>query len=634
MQWFFFKKNDPSKVTASPFSDSKFSIDKWTSFTREIIQNSLDAVNDSNKPVIVKFITEAIQKYDVPGIKDLEEVISRCFNYTESRYTKERYEIALNLLNNNKLMFLKVSDFNTKGVCQAIKTKEGKIKDAWDALVVNEGDSVKENRDSGGSHGVGKRAPFIMSPIHTVYYSTFNNEGNQLFQGKTLLTDWVDDEDSRRSGKGWLGNTKSTNGEMKPLPVKNDLGKIYPFFVRDKTQGMGTDVIMALLQTDYEEIIKMKELIINSALENFFVAILQGKLELDILGEKISKSTYYDIMQKYYDNRIRGRYTGYENIKFGNLYNYTKTFLEPIKKASFPIKNMGSVILYFRPDNDRNRKHYSIVRTQGMKIKDVWINTDKPYTAIAYIEGGALNEYLLDLENAAHDDFVAPDNLSKAEREERLKILNLIYGKIEHYIRKETKIEAADIQDLEGLNEMIEFAGTMTTSKQAKPKVKGFINELNYKDQVGDPDEKGGNKGGPSGKKVNPSPNPNPRTGGKIQYGDGDKRTGIRTDSFIIPPYFLYKGKEHTYVLTMEPKYSFNNVNIKISAINSDEKKNPITELIEDIFDKNGNFYSFDNKGVITGIKLECEKQHQLFIKLKDDFKYQLSVEMEGIKVE
>ena len=84
----------------------------------------------------------------------------------------------------------------------------------------------------------------------------------------------------------------------------------------------------------------------------------------------------------------------------------------------------------------------------------------------------------------------------------------------------------------------------------------------------------------------------------------------------------------------MEPKYSFNNVNIKISAINSDEKKNPITELIEDIFDKNGNFYSFDNKGVITGIKLECEKQHQLFIKLKDDFKYQLSVEMEGIKVE
>ena len=156
------------------------------------------------------------------------------------------------------------------------------------------------------------------------------------------------------------------------------------------------------------------------------------------------------------------------------------------KKASFPIKNMGSVILYFRPDNDRNRKHYSIVRTQGMKIKDVWINTDKPYTAIAYIEGGALNEYLLDLENAAHDDFVAPDNLSKAEREERLKILNLIYGKIEHYIRKETKIEAADIQDLEGLNEMIEFAGTMTTSKQAKPKVKGFINELNYKDQVGD----------------------------------------------------------------------------------------------------------------------------------------------------
>ncbi len=55
-------------------------------------------------------------------------------------------------------MFLKVSDYNTKGVCQSIKGK-----DAWEALVINEGESIKESRNSGGSHGVGKKAPFIMS---------------------------------------------------------------------------------------------------------------------------------------------------------------------------------------------------------------------------------------------------------------------------------------------------------------------------------------------------------------------------------------------------------------------------------------------------------------------------------------
>ena len=45
----------PSEELVDKFADSKFGMDKWTSFSREIIQNSLDARDDENAPVEVVF---------------------------------------------------------------------------------------------------------------------------------------------------------------------------------------------------------------------------------------------------------------------------------------------------------------------------------------------------------------------------------------------------------------------------------------------------------------------------------------------------------------------------------------------------------------------------------------------------
>ena len=45
--WYFAKTNKPSDTMVDEFSDSKSNLNKWNSFAREIIQNSLDVFDDS-----------------------------------------------------------------------------------------------------------------------------------------------------------------------------------------------------------------------------------------------------------------------------------------------------------------------------------------------------------------------------------------------------------------------------------------------------------------------------------------------------------------------------------------------------------------------------------------------------------
>lgn len=61
IDWYFTKAEKPSDDYVDKFSDSKFTTDKWNSFAREIIQNSLDVHNDDlgdEIPVKVKFSLE------------------------------------------------------------------------------------------------------------------------------------------------------------------------------------------------------------------------------------------------------------------------------------------------------------------------------------------------------------------------------------------------------------------------------------------------------------------------------------------------------------------------------------------------------------------------------------------------
>ena len=66
--WYFSKELSPSDILVDEFADSKFTVNKWTSFAREIVQNSLDAQDDTTKPVKVIFdINTSLRINDIPG---------------------------------------------------------------------------------------------------------------------------------------------------------------------------------------------------------------------------------------------------------------------------------------------------------------------------------------------------------------------------------------------------------------------------------------------------------------------------------------------------------------------------------------------------------------------------------------
>ncbi len=492
--WFFPDENAPSDRYVDEFADSKFSIDRWVSFTREIIQNSLDVSDidlDPREPVLVKMEYGCFNKRSIPGCIELENCIKKALkgamSKNSNKQTISRYKKGLEVLGSDHIYCVKVSDYKTIGVT------EGRDYE-WGALVFDEGKSLKHRPGSAGSHGVGKKAPFIISSVNTVFYSTFNKHQNYLFQGKTSLINWEDEDGKTKNGKGWYGlvDEEINDRRNKVLPLSKEMVKdIDPFFFRK--EECGTDVIVVGVPLD--DITTIKEKIINSVLENFFVAIKNQKLELDIFGEHIVESNLDEYVSKYYITNRKNftKIEGIEKSVFGNLLNYYKAFLtEP---TQFDVVDQGTrygrCSVYFSLENDKNRKYYCIFRNHGMKIRDVEMsNAEQPFSAVLLIDDcpedtmadkDRLNARLSDTENAAHDDFVIDDDEFECDPITKRLVVS-IYDKVKNIILDKTKIEASSETPLEGLDEMLSIQGVLTTKlSNKKVKIKKRKNRIKKK---------------------------------------------------------------------------------------------------------------------------------------------------------
>ena len=192
------------------------------------------------------------------------------------------------------------------------------------------------------------------------------------------------------------------------------LNEINSYFKRGDQRGTDVVIIAPNIYSD-EHFVQLS--IINAVLESFFVAIIEKKLVVEITGFTgkkavvINHKTFEEVLEQYYQDP-KGIVKETDTLIIGNLYNYYEAFcVEPeiIKIKDDAGKEIGSVELYFILENSKKKKYYSMIRSHGMKICDHYIYADQPFTAIAYIKGEELNEYLSKLENAAHDNFVTRD---------------------------------------------------------------------------------------------------------------------------------------------------------------------------------------------------------------------------------
>lgn len=474
-RWYSAPDYNIGKNQESVFGDSKFALDRKASFIREVIQNSLDV--KTKNPVEISISIDKIPKNKIPGIDELVKRIESCLQIANCD-AKLEYESALELLKREYVYCLKISDRNTRGVNADIDEKN---ESAWKALVYDLGNSYGKSRQgAAGSHGVGKKATFIISEANTVYYATKykNNKGEDicLFEGKHMLSTWYDDNSEKMCGDGWYGivdtNLQTEERVRAIKSTDNEYKLIDKYFLR--TDDYGTDVIALALDYEGKEE-KFKIHYINEVLENFYVAILDGCMEVNVLGEVINNQTIDMVFDNFYERQKGAILAGTNKcLLVGNLYDYKRVYqsMDPIViPIEIDNKKVGEVNIYFDDNNEKRKKYYSIVRSHGMKIKDEKVNSEHEFSAVVKIMGDELNNLLLELENAAHDDFAVKDDTGIKYPERAIKALNAVKKEIQNYIIEHTKVEAEDVQKIRGLDSLLNLPGRVSTARIVKNEV-------------------------------------------------------------------------------------------------------------------------------------------------------------------
>ena len=220
------------------------------SLVREFIQNSLDASNNS-KTVKVVINEKKLNKRDMKEfLTDLEPHLKAC---KLQEHNKEQ-----------QIRCIVLEDFNTKGL-------EGKNKDNF-----FKADNITNKTEGGGSHGIGKAVFSATSKIKTFFgYSIYGNN-ESIFQGRSVLKSHEIGDKHYRS-----------YGDLKIKPVKKHTEIINMLFTRKNTEK-GLSVAIPYCGVTIKDIKQ-------NCLEQFYMPIIDNKLELEIEDEKINKETLIDL---------------------------------------------------------------------------------------------------------------------------------------------------------------------------------------------------------------------------------------------------------------------------------------------------------------------------------------------------
>lgn len=247
-----------------------FEGDHESAIARECIQNSLDAIKDPTQPVKVQMQFFEINASDLPGAEELKQDIVVAKEFAgNTTGANSFFSKAVNIFNNTKIPVLRIGDYNTKGLVGGDSDKNG----SWYSLARSNGFSQKNASDSGGSFGIGKNAPFVASDIRTVFYSTLNENGEHIFQGKACLSSFKKDDDIKR-GTGQYGQI-ATRG-VASIRNQDDIPELF------RRQETGTDIfVIGYKHPDGN----WKDALIRGILDNFFVAIYYKKLVVEIFED-------------------------------------------------------------------------------------------------------------------------------------------------------------------------------------------------------------------------------------------------------------------------------------------------------------------------------------------------------------
>lgn len=393
------------------------------SLAREICQNSLDAaIND--KQVIIDFDVFEIPTNNIPGVDELKDAFKRSIDFwkvQKAKSTKQFFEKALNIINQNTCYFLRISDHNTIGLTGS----RGEINTNWINLTKSSGSSDKKGT-AGGSYGIGKFAPFACSDFSTVFYSTYDLKKEEAYQGVSRIVTFRREDGETTQGTGYYGNEKNT-------PVYKQIN-IDPNYSR-KENDFGTDIYIAGYSYASED---WQKNIIVSILDSFLGAIWKDKLIINVGDIVISKYTIKDLIEVYREDLI-----GYTDKYFEVLISKDTVWNE----TNF--MGLGNIKLGLLLGEQDSPNKIAMIRQTGMKIMDKdRLPGHTPFTGVMFIEGEKINERLRSIENPEHTKWDPERSKNPIIEKELLKEINkYIREKIEEliFIGNKNEIDAVGV---------------------------------------------------------------------------------------------------------------------------------------------------------------------------------------------
>lgn len=435
-------------VTFRGYRDSgieTFRGDKIDSLTREIIQNSLDAIIPGKEQVRVEFKYFLLPTKQFPDYETFIENLDESIKYGKTMKnisTKQFFEQARNVFRQNYIPFLRISDFNTTGLCGSRSERGGD----WFHLVRSSGASDKTGT-TGGSFGIGKNAPFASSAFHTVFYSTLDCEGVTASQGIANLIS-VPKEGDFTQGYGLY----SRNDRHEAFETE---AKLDPSFERTES---GTDIYIAAFSTSQ---IDYQNKVLASVLNNYLYAIYQETLVVKIDDTVVSRETL-DTLIKLHESLLSK-----ETIELIELLESPET----IWHEDF-FNNEASLGLLI---DVKGSRRISAIRKPWMKIMYFdGFSRAVDFKGVFIAHGDELNKRLRALENPMHNAWET-DRLPEEDRAAGKTLLTEIKRYISSKILSLQKVDESESLELIGAEDYIKLIDDYTKDKQA-PVVEEVVN--------------------------------------------------------------------------------------------------------------------------------------------------------------
>ncbi len=374
LKWFFPSTDHGEN---SGFADSLleyFQGDHEKFIARETIQNAVDACKDPDRPVSVIFEHFTIPVASLPDHQQLSDRLNQCLAFVKGqKKAEEFFKSAVALLKSGKLSVLKISDFNTKGLSGDDDDVDGN----WYRLVRASGTSSPKGV-AGGSFGIGKGAPFAASDLRTVFYSSMNENGHAVLQGKARLVSHHDKDRDVRQGVGFYGlNGYQAIREPSAIP---DLFK--------RTE-VGTDIFII----GYKEREGWEDNLIKSVLHNFWLTIHRGNLEVTVKGAKekvITSETLPACLEEFEAEKAKFYYEAVTNFD-GEFHR--------------ELKHLGMVDLYVKKGEGFPKKVMTARKPKMLVEERDYRVLREPFAGVLLCENDQGNTLLRELEPPEHDEW-------------------------------------------------------------------------------------------------------------------------------------------------------------------------------------------------------------------------------------